>query len=103
MRTALRSRSALSMIIYEKITKLSPTARSSNPSGAIMGYFAVDIDRLTDIFSYGHKLWSTPLTIGLALYSLYQLIGASAFVGFAATLAVIYLNSFVARFVLLPA
>ena len=99
MRTALRTQSALTMIIYDKTTKLSSNARSSSPPGTIINYIDVDVERLKNLAPFGHLLWSTPLKIGLALYSLHQLVGASAFIGFATLIGIIPLNTLVAKFV----
>lgn len=97
MQTGLRIQSALAMSIYEKSTKLSNKARSRNPSGTIINLIAVDVMRVKKLSEYGHMLWSTPLYIGLTLYSLYQLLGVSAFVGFAALIGIIPLNTYVSK------
>jgi ATP-binding cassette subfamily C (CFTR/MRP) protein 1 len=99
IRTGLRIQSALTMAIYDKTTKLSNTARSSNPGGTIVNYLAADVERVKDLTVYGHRLWSIPLQMILALYYLYYLLGIGAFVGFAALIGVMPLNTFISKYV----
>jgi ATP-binding cassette subfamily C (CFTR/MRP) protein 1 len=97
MQTGIRIESALTMAVYDKTTKLSNKARASNPSGTIATQVTVDIQRVKLLAEFGHNIWSTPLQIGLTLYFLYQLLGASAFIGFAALIGIIPLNTFVSK------
>jgi hypothetical protein len=98
MQTGLRVQSALTMAVYDKTTKLSNRARSSNTSGAIVNYVAVNVQRAKQLSEFGHMIWSTPLQIGLTLYFLHRLLGASAFIGFAALVGIIPLNTFVSKY-----
>jgi hypothetical protein len=85
------------MTIYSKATKLSNKARSSNPSGAIVNYISTDVPRVKNLAAKGHLLWSIPLQICMALYSLYQLLGASAFIVFVTVIGVVFLYMFVSK------
>lgn len=58
---------------------------------------SVDAQKFQDAPAYMHMLWSTPLTIGLALYMLWQLMGPSVLAGLAAMLLLVPINAYVAN------
>jgi ATP-binding cassette, subfamily C (CFTR/MRP), member 1 len=99
MRNAIRIQSALTMMVFNKAKRLSNKGRSSNPPGTIINYILVDVEQLKNLPAYGHLFWSTLLQIVLSLNSLYQLIGASAFIGFETLIGIIPLDTFVSKFV----
>jgi hypothetical protein len=100
MQTGIRIESALRMVIYEKITRLSNKARSSNPSGTIANHFAVEVLRVKNLAEHGHKLWAIPFQVALALYSLHQLLGAvSTSIAFVTLVAVIPLLTSASKYV----
>jgi predicted anti-sigma-YlaC factor YlaD len=65
--------------------------------GEIVNLMSVDAQKFNDAPAYMHMLWSTPLTIALALYMLWQLMGPSVLAGLAAMLLLVPVNAYVAN------
>jgi hypothetical protein len=59
----MRLRSALVTAIYKKSLRLANSSRQKNTVGEIVNYMSVDAQRLMDLLSYMHILWSGPLQI----------------------------------------
>jgi ATP-binding cassette subfamily C (CFTR/MRP) protein 1 len=57
---------------------------------------SVDAQRLMDLCTYLHVLWSGPFQIILALYFLYQALGWSIFAGVAVMVLMIPTNTWIA-------
>lgn len=57
---------------------------------------SVDAQRLMDLATYFHYLWSGPFQIVLALIFLYQTMGASVFAGFGFMILLIPINAGIA-------
>ena len=57
---------------------------------------SVDAQRLMDLMTYFHMIWSAPLQIVLALVFLYQTMGASIFAGFVLMILLIPVNAVIA-------
>ena len=62
-----------------------------------MNLMAVDAQRLMDLTAYVNVLWSSPLTILIALYFLYDAMGPSVLAGVGVLVLLIPLNMVVSR------
>ncbi|GAB0095977.1 multidrug resistance-associated protein 1 [Sergentomyia squamirostris] len=91
-----RIRSALISAIYRKALRVSSSAKKDTTVGEIVNLMAVDAHRFFELVSYLHLLWSGPLVMGLALYFLYDLLGAAIFAGLAVMILMIPLNAWIA-------
>lgn len=76
---------------------MSSAARRTTTVGEIVNLMSVDAQKFQDTPAYMHMIWSTPLTIALALYMLYQFMGPSVFAGLAAMLLLVPINGYVAN------
>ncbi|XP_051219332.1 putative ABC transporter C family member 15 isoform X2 [Lolium perenne] len=91
-RLGMRLRAALISHIYQKGLRLSCSARQKHTSGEIINYMSVDIQRITDVIWYINYIWMLPIQLSLAVYILHQNLGAGAWAGLAATLAILACN-----------
>ena len=57
---------------------------------------SVDAQRLMDVATYLHMLWSAPLQIVISMVFLFQLMGPSVFAGFIVMVLMIPLNAVIA-------
>ncbi|CAN6234819.1 unnamed protein product [Urochloa humidicola] len=85
-------RAALISHVYQKGLRLSFSSRQKHTSGEIINYMDVDIQRISDFLWYTNYIWMLPVQLFLAIYVLYQNLGAGAWAGLAATLAVMACN-----------
>jgi hypothetical protein len=60
--------------------------------GEIVNLMSVDTERVKELMSYIHTIWSAPLQIVLSLVFLYLTMGPSIFAGFAVMVLMIPLN-----------
>jgi ATP-binding cassette subfamily C (CFTR/MRP) protein 10 len=68
---ACRLRSALTCLVYDKTLLVSSVDMAAHSSGAVQTLMSVDADRVVNLFSSLHELWSLPLQIAVALCLLY--------------------------------
>lgn len=68
---ACRLRSALTCLVYDKTLLVSSVDMAAHSSGAVQTLMSVDADRVVNLFSSLHELWSLPLQIAIALCLLY--------------------------------
>ncbi|TIC23626.1 hypothetical protein E3Q12_01940 [Wallemia mellicola] len=97
--TGLRVRAGLVNLLYDKSLHLSNNERSQRPTGDVVNLMSVDTNRLTDLCTYGHILWSGPFQIVLAFFSLYDLLGWQSFVGVGVMIISIPVTTVIARYV----
>ena len=79
--TGLRVRSAVVVAVYRKALVLSAGERQTRTLGEITNLMSIDAQRLQELTNYLHALWYSPLQITLALFFLWQQMGASSFGG----------------------
>uniref|UniRef100_A0A1L8E4B5 ABC-type glutathione-S-conjugate transporter n=2 Tax=Nyssomyia neivai TaxID=330878 RepID=A0A1L8E4B5_9DIPT len=91
-----RIRSALISGIYRKSLRVSSSSKKDTTVGEIVNLMAVDAHRFFELVSYLHLLWSGPLVMALALYFLYDLLGAAIFAGLAVMILMIPINAWIA-------
>lgn len=97
MFVGLRIRTALVSAIYRKALIMSNSARKESTVGEIVNLMAVDAQRFMDLTAYINMIWSAPLQIGLALYFLWDILGASVLAGLAFMIILIPVNSVIAN------
>jgi len=92
----MRVRSSIVSAVYRKAIKLSNNARKGSTVGEIVNLMSVDAQRLLDLVSYMNVTWSGPLQIFLAIFFLWQQLGASTLAGVGVMLLLIPLNGVMA-------
>ncbi|KAI0233416.1 hypothetical protein L0F63_003025, partial [Massospora cicadina] len=92
MVTGMKLRTALVSAIYQKSLRLSGASGQSSSVGEIVNHMSVDAQRLQDLCSYVHVVWSGVFQIVLALLLLYRQVGVSVLAGFGLMLVAIPLN-----------
>ncbi|KAL5281122.1 ABCC2.2 family protein [Megaselia abdita] len=97
MVVGLRIRTALINAIYRKALVISNTAKKESTVGEIVNLMAVDAQRFMDLTTYLNMIWSAPLQITLAIYFLWQILGASVLAGLAVMLLMIPINGWIAN------
>ena len=58
---------------------------------------SVDAERLNELMIYINLLWSAPLQIGLAIFFLWQVLGAAVFAGVGVLLLTLPLSAWLAK------
>jgi ATP-binding cassette, subfamily C (CFTR/MRP), member 1 len=98
LRVGARARAALCACVFDKALRLANEARQERTTGEIVNLMSVDAENVEGVFLHLHTLlWSAALQIGVAMYMMYQMLGAAAFAGLAAMVAVIPINSAIMR------
>ncbi|KAI9315926.1 multi drug resistance-associated protein MRP [Dichotomocladium elegans] len=95
--TGIHIRAALVTSIYRKTLVLNNSSRQQATVGEIVNHMSVDAQRLLDLTTYFHIVWSGPFQILIALVLLYQTMGPSIWAGVAILILAIPLNTFLAR------
>ncbi|KAL0096556.1 multi drug resistance-associated protein MRP [Phycomyces blakesleeanus] len=95
--TGMRLRAALVTTIYAKTLVLSNSSRQKSTVGEIVNRMSVDAQRLMDLCTYFHIVWSGPLQIVIALTLLWKTMGPSIWAGVAILILAIPLNTFLAK------
>ncbi|KAF1798871.1 P-loop containing nucleoside triphosphate hydrolase protein [Mucor lusitanicus] len=95
--TGMRLRAALVTSIYQKTLVLSNASRQKSTVGEIVNHMSVDAQRLMDLCTYFHIVWSGPFQIVIALFFLYNTMGPSIGAGVGILILAIPLNTYIAR------
>lgn len=95
-KVGFKIRSALISGIYRKAMRISNSAKKDSTVGEIVNLMAVDAHRFLELTSYLHFIWSGPLIMALALYFLYDLIGAAIFAGLGVLILMVPINIWIA-------
>lgn len=93
--TAMKMRSAVTDAIYQKALRLSPTARNQFTTGQITNLMSVDANRIIEFISFVNVAWSSPLQISIAVYLLWQQLGAATLAGVGVMLFLIPFNGYI--------
>jgi ATP-binding cassette subfamily C (CFTR/MRP) protein 1 len=83
--------------VYRKALVLSAGERQTRTLGEITNLMSIDAQRLQDLTNYLHALWYSPLQIALALFFLWQQMGASSMGGVAVIVVMIPVTKMVAQ------
>ncbi|CAD5214570.1 unnamed protein product [Bursaphelenchus okinawaensis] len=92
LKIGCKVQSVLTVAVYNKVLRLSNSARQKRTAGEIQNLMSIDVERFQTITPNLQAYWSSPLTIVLALTILFQTVGAAAFGGVFIMLLIIPLN-----------
>eukprot|EP00092_Neocalanus_flemingeri_P004166 GFUD01004481.1.p1 GENE.GFUD01004481.1~~GFUD01004481.1.p1 ORF type:complete len:1636 (+),score=378.79 GFUD01004481.1:74-4981(+) len=90
----LWTKSSLISAIYRKSLSVTAESKKGSTSGEIVNLMSVDCQKIGDILPYLNMLWSSPLQITVAIYMLYQILGASVIAGLVVMIVLIPVNGF---------
>ncbi|KAG8337592.1 Canalicular multispecific organic anion transporter 1 [Homalodisca vitripennis] len=90
-------RTAIMSAVYKKALRISAAARKESTVGEVVNLMAVDAQRCSDFAQYIHYIWTAPISIGVALYFLWNLLGISTLAGLTVMLIVMPINSVIAN------
>ncbi|XP_061564507.1 ATP-binding cassette sub-family C member 3 isoform X2 [Cololabis saira] len=94
--TGMNVRTALIGAIYRKSLVITNAAKRSSTVGEVVNLMSVDAQRFMDLTTFLNMLWSAPLQIVMALYFLWQNLGASVLAGVAVMVMLIPFNAVIA-------
>ncbi|KAI7828580.1 ATP-binding cassette transporter 1, partial [Gamsiella multidivaricata] len=92
-RTGMHIRAGLVTAIYQKSLRLSNSARQTFTVGEIVNHMSIDAQRLQDLVTYLHVVWSGLFQIGIALYLLFDTMSWAIFAGVTIMILMIPLNA----------
>ncbi|KAG0263291.1 hypothetical protein BG011_009020 [Mortierella polycephala] len=92
-RTGMHVRAGLVTAIYQKSLRLSNSARQDFTVGEIVNHMSIDAQRVQDLVSYLHVVWSGIFQIVIALYLLFDTMSWAIFAGVTVMLLTIPLNA----------
>ncbi|KAF9356142.1 hypothetical protein BGX34_010083 [Mortierella sp. NVP85] len=92
-RSGMHIRAGLVTAIYQKSLRLSNSARQTFTVGEIVNHMSIDAQRLQDLVTYLHVVWSGLFQITMALYLLYDTMGWAIFAGVTVMILMIPLNA----------
>ena len=90
-------RSIIMKAIFDKTTRLGPSARASESSGKLVNQMAADSQRFLFLMPPIQNLLCVPLYLGYVVTYLYILLGAFALTGLLVMLVSMIVSSFLAR------
>lgn len=90
----LRMRSALTCALFRKSLRLSSKSRKELSVGETVNLMSIDTQRIMDVIMSLNLLWSSPLTLGLSLYSLWAYLGPSSLAGLLVMVLIIPINAY---------
>eukprot|EP00741_Cyanophora_paradoxa_P003785 tig00000718_g3679.t1 len=96
-RTGMHIRAGLVGAIYKKALTLSNSARQGASVGQIVTLMSADAQRLMDLTTYLHIIWSGPFQIILSIALLYQIVSWAAFSGLAVMVLMMPINTVIAK------
>lgn len=88
----LWTKSSLISAIYRKSLSVTAESKKGSTSGEIVNLMSVDCQKIGDLLPYLNMLWSSPLQITVAIYLLYQILGASVIAGLVVMVVLIPVN-----------
>ena len=96
-RMAVWLQESVAQLVFDKALALAPAAKQRTGVGAIVSHMQIDAKKIATAAPLLHFLWSAPLQIGIAAALLHAQLGASAFVALGACLALLPLETLLAR------
>ncbi|KAI1318942.1 hypothetical protein EDD11_005376 [Mortierella claussenii] len=92
-RTGMHIRAGLVTAIYQKSLRLSNSARQTFTVGEIVNHMSIDAQRVQDLVTYLHVVWSGLFQIAIAMYLLYDTMSWAIFAGVTVMILTIPLNA----------
>ena len=86
----------LIFVFSPQAMRLNNYARKKSTVGEIVNLMAVDAQRFMDLMAYVQMIWSAPLQMVLAIYFLWETIGASVLAGIGVMVLLIPVNAVIA-------
>ncbi|KAE8974895.1 Multidrug resistance-associated protein 1 [Phytophthora fragariae] len=83
IREAIRVRSALTMLVYDKSLTLSSQTKSTLGSGRILNMATIDANRILELFYMIHYSWAAPVQLIIGMLLLVHYLGTASFAGVA--------------------
>ncbi|QCE02235.1 ATP-binding cassette [Vigna unguiculata] len=80
-RSGMKIRSALMVAVYQKLLKLSSSARTRHSTGEVVNYIAVDAYRLGEFPWWFHIAWTSAVQLVLSIIILFSVVGVGALPG----------------------
>ncbi|KAF9583122.1 hypothetical protein BGW38_010208 [Lunasporangiospora selenospora] len=93
LRTGMYARAGIVTAVYQKSLRLSNTARQEFTVGEIVNHMSIDAQKIQDLVTYLHVIWSGLFQISIALFLLYDTMGWAIFAGVAVMLLSIPINA----------
>ncbi|KAL0484005.1 ATP-binding cassette, subfamily C [Acrasis kona] len=98
-RQGMNITTGLRHVIYSKSLRISSRAKQSMNTGDIINVMSIDSQKIGDLITYLHMLWSGVFQITVCLAFLFQLVGVSTLAGLGVMLISIPSQAVVARLV----
>ncbi|KAM9890726.1 hypothetical protein OXX79_011224 [Metschnikowia pulcherrima] len=98
LEVGLGCRSSLTSLIFQKSIRLSAHSRSERSSGDIVNLVSIDAPRVQTCAQEISTLIIAPTELVLSIWSLYHLLGRSAFAGLFVMLVFVPINTFFVRY-----
>ncbi|KAF9359851.1 hypothetical protein BGX26_011228 [Mortierella sp. AD094] len=92
-RTGMHIRAGLVTAIYQKSLRLSNSARQTFTVGEIVNHMSIDAQRVQDLVTYLHVVWSGLFQIAIAMYLLFDTMSWAIFAGVTVMILMIPLNA----------
>ena len=92
----LKIRTALTSAIYRKSLRLSGASRKEMTVGETTNLMAIDTQKFMDVVLFLNMIWSSPLSIVLCMYFLWNILGVASLAGLAVMVLMIPMNMVVA-------
>ena len=92
----LKIRTALTSAIYRKSLRLSGASRKEMTVGETTNLMAIDTQKFMDVVLFLNMIWSSPLSIVLCMYFLWNILGVASLAGLAVMVLMIPMNMLVA-------
>jgi len=97
MRVGMHVRATLTLAIFSKAVRLSPTGKRGRSTGRIVTLVSSDCENMQAVAQNLNVLWSSPARIIVSVALLYQQLGASAFVALGLLVILIPIQKCVSR------
>uniref|UniRef100_K3X0D6 Uncharacterized protein n=1 Tax=Globisporangium ultimum (strain ATCC 200006 / CBS 805.95 / DAOM BR144) TaxID=431595 RepID=K3X0D6_GLOUD len=94
IREAIRVRSALTMLVFDKSLALSTQRKSKLGSGRILNLATIDANKILDLFYMVHYSWAAPLQLVVGLLLLMRVLGVASLAGIALMVFLLPVSAF---------
>ena len=84
----------IASILLRRIIDYAKPACDGTTSGEIVNLMSHDCQKIGDLVPYLNMLWSSPVQISIAIYMLYEILGASVFAGLVVMFVLIPVNEY---------
>ncbi|XP_033736229.1 multidrug resistance-associated protein 7-like isoform X2 [Pecten maximus] len=95
MHVIFKTRISIMTTVYQKAMRISTVALSKFSTGEIVNFLGTDTNRILQMLSCFHTLWSLPLETIICMYILYQLVGVAFMGGLIVALGLVPINKIV--------